>query len=62
MNFAMVVAGLFVAAMGALTLALGFFLREVVLAVGSLETLLPRAVVRTLHRHDEDDDEPRGVS
>lgn len=63
MNFAMIVAGLFVAAMGALTLALGFFLREVVLAVGSLETLLPRAVVRSLHRRDDDgDDEPRGVS
>jgi hypothetical protein len=60
MNFAMVVAGLFVAAMGALTLALGFFLREVVLAVGSLETLLPRSVVRSLHRHDDADDDPRG--
>src|SRR5512136_1168672 len=48
-NFAMIVAALFVAAMGALTLALGFFLREVVLAVGSLETILPRAVVRSLH-------------
>lgn len=60
MNFAMVVAGLFVAAMGALTLALGFFLREVVLAVGSLETLLPRSVVRSLHRHADEDDDPRG--
>jgi hypothetical protein len=48
-NFAMPVAALFVAAMGALTLALGFFLREVVLAVGSLEAILPRAVVKSLH-------------
>lgn len=62
MNFAMIVAGLFVAAMGALTLALGFFLREVVLAVGSLETFLPRAVVRTLHRHDDDDEGPSSPS
>jgi hypothetical protein len=49
--------------MGALTLALTFFLREVVLAVGSLEAILPRAVVRSLHgRPDEDDDAPLGRS
>jgi hypothetical protein len=54
MNFSLLVAGLFVAAMGALTLALTFFLREVVLAVGSLEAILPRAVVRSLHPHDDD--------
>jgi hypothetical protein len=63
MNFSLLVAGLFVAAMGALTLALTFFLREVVLAVGSLEAILPRAVVRSLHgRPDEDDDAPLGRS
>ena len=44
MNFASVVAGLFVAAMVALTLALGLFLREVTLAVGSLEAMLPSGV------------------
>lgn len=48
-NFAMAVAALFVAAMGALTLALGFFLREVVLAVGSLDAILPGAVVKSFH-------------
>jgi len=36
-NFARPVAGLFVAAMGALTLALGFFLAEVTLAVAGIE-------------------------
>ncbi len=60
-NFAMIVAGLFVAAMGALTLALTFFLREVSLAVGSLEVILPRSVVRSLHPRDaRDDDAPLG--
>ena len=63
MNFSLLVAGLFVAAMGALTLALTFFLREVVLAVGSLDAILPRAVVRSLHgRADEDDEAPLGRS
>ncbi len=63
MNFSLLVAGLFVAAMGALTLALTFFLREVVLAVGSLEAILPRAVVRSLHGGaDEDDEAPLGRS
>jgi small-conductance mechanosensitive channel len=61
MNFSLLVAGLFVAAMGALTLALTFFLREVVLAVGSLEAILPRAVVRSLHPRD-DDEAPLGRS
>jgi len=45
-NFARAVAVAFVAAMGALTLALGLFLREVTVAVGSLEGLLPRALRR----------------
>ncbi len=62
MNFSMLVAGLFVAAMGALTLALTFFLREVVLAVGSLEAILPRAVVRSFHPRDDDDEAPLGRS
>ncbi len=60
MHVAAAVAGLFVAAMAALTLALGFFLREVVLAVGSLESILPRAVVRTLHARDTRDDDGGG--
>jgi hypothetical protein len=55
MNFSLTVAGLFVAAMAALTLALTFFLREVVLAVGSMEAILPRAVVRSLHSREGDD-------
>jgi hypothetical protein len=59
MNTSVIVAGLFVAAMASLTLALTFFLREVVLAVGSLEVFLPRAVVRSLHPR-QDDDAPRG--
>jgi hypothetical protein len=41
-NFAKAVAVLFIASMAALTLALGLFLREVTLAVGSLGALLPR--------------------
>lgn len=59
MNFALVVAGLFVAAMVALTLALGLFLREVTLAVGSLETFIPAAIRRS-RRHRVDDDAPLG--
>lgn len=59
MNFALVVAGLFVAAMAALTLALGLFLREVTLAVGSLEAWLPSAIRRS-RRHRDDDDAPLG--
>jgi hypothetical protein len=39
-NFALPVAVLFVAAMVALTFALGFFLREVTLAIGSFDLLL----------------------
>jgi len=39
-NFARVVATLFVAAMAALTVALGFFLREVTVAIGSFESRL----------------------
>ncbi len=59
MNFAMMVAGLFVAAMTALTFALGLFLREVTLAVGSLEAWLPNAIRRS-RRHRGDDDAPLG--
>ncbi len=59
MNFAMIVAGLFVAAMAALTFALGLFLREVTLAVGSLEAWLPNAIRRS-RRHRGDDDAPLG--
>jgi small-conductance mechanosensitive channel len=59
-NFAMVVAGLFVAAMAALTLALGLFLREVTLAVGSLEAFLPSAIRRARRRRAEEDDLPLG--
>jgi len=58
-NFSMAVAGLFVAAMTALTFALGFFLREVTLAVGSLEAWLPSAIRRS-RRHRADDDAPLG--
>jgi hypothetical protein len=54
----MLVAGLFVGAMAALTLALGLFLREVTLAVGSLEAWLPAAIRRA--RRTEDDDGPLG--
>jgi hypothetical protein len=61
-NFAVVVAGLFVAAMAALTLALGFFLREVTLAVGTLEAWLPSAIRRARRRREEDDDAPLGGS
>jgi hypothetical protein len=61
-NFAMVVAGLFVAAMAALTFALGFFLREVTLAVGSLEAWLPGAIRRARRRREEEDDAPLGGS
>jgi hypothetical protein len=39
-NFALPVAGLFVAAMATLTFALAFFLREVTLAIGSFDVLL----------------------
>ena len=59
MNFALVVAVLFVAAMTALTFALGLFLREVTLAVGSLEAWLPSAIRRS-RRHRADDDAPLG--
>jgi hypothetical protein len=57
-NFSMVVAGLFVGAMAALTLALGLFLREVTLAVGSLEAWLPSAIRRA--RRTDHDDAPLG--
>ena len=40
-NFATIVASLFIAAMGALTFALGFFLREVMLAIGTFDLRLP---------------------
>jgi hypothetical protein len=53
-NFAFLVAGLFVAAMAALTFALGFFLREVTLAIGSFDQLL--RVGRRPRRDDADDD------
>jgi hypothetical protein len=53
------VAVLFVAAMTALTFALGLFLREVTLAVGSLEAWLPSAIRRS-RRHRADDDAPLG--
>jgi small-conductance mechanosensitive channel len=59
MNFALVVAVLFVAAMTALTFALGLFLREVTLAVGSLEAWLPSAIRRS-RRPRADDDAPLG--
>jgi small-conductance mechanosensitive channel len=54
-NFAMGVAGLFVAAMAALTLALGLFLREVTLAVGSLEAFLPSAIRRERRQRQADE-------
>jgi hypothetical protein len=60
-NSSLVVAGLFVGAMGALTLALGFFLREVTLAVGSLEAWLPSAI-RRARRHRDEDEAPLGGS
>ncbi len=62
-NLSLIVAGLFVAAMAALTIALGFFMREVTLAVGSLEALLPSAIIRTRRRRrdgEPDDDTPVG--
>ncbi len=59
-NFALLVAGLFVAAMAALTLALGFFLREVTLAVGTLEAWLPGAIRLARRRRDDDHDGPLG--
>jgi hypothetical protein len=61
-NFSMVVAGLFVAAMTALTFALGFFLREVTLAVGSLEAWLPGTIRRARRRREEEDEAPLGGS
>jgi hypothetical protein len=60
MNFASVVAGLFVAAMVALTLALGLFLREVTLAVGSLEALLPSAVRPARRQRGDEGEGPLG--
>jgi hypothetical protein len=48
--------------MALLTVALGFFLREVTLAVGSLEALLPSAIRLARRRHDRDDDAPLGGS
>lgn len=59
-NFAMVVAWLFVVAMAALTLALGLFLREVTLAVGSLEAFLPSAIRRSRRQRVEEGDGPLG--
>jgi hypothetical protein len=61
-NVSLVVAALFVGAMGLLTLALGFFLREVTLAVGSLEALLPSAIRLARRRRDSGDDAPLGGS
>jgi hypothetical protein len=52
-NFALPVAGLFVAAMAALTFALAFFLREVTLAIGSFDVLL-RGGWRPARPHDDD--------
>jgi len=60
MNFALLVAGLFVAAMAALTVALGFFLREVTLAIGSFDLLLRMG--RRVRRGDADDLSPPGGS
>jgi len=59
-NFSMLVAGFFVGAMGALTIALMFFLREVTLAVGSMELLLPAAIRRARRRRQEPDEGPLG--
>jgi hypothetical protein len=59
-NFALGVAAFFVGAMLALTLALGLFLREVTLAVGSLEAILPSALRRARRRRDPDEDGPLG--
>jgi hypothetical protein len=56
-NFALVVAGLFVAAMAALTLALWLFLWEVTLAVGSLEAWLPAAIRLARRRRPPDEDQ-----
>jgi hypothetical protein len=61
-NFALEVAGLFVAAMAALTLGLGLFLREVTLAVGSLEAWLPSAIRRARRRRDDEDQGSLGGS
>ena len=52
-NFARLVAVLFVTAMGALTVALGFFLREVIVAIGSFEALLPSSARRRDRRREE---------
>jgi len=60
MNFALVVAVLFVAAMTALTFALGLFLREVTLAVGSLEAWLPSSIRRSRRQRDDDVEGPLG--
>ena len=60
MNFALVVAVLFVAAMTALTFALGLFLREVTLAVGSLEAWLPSSIRRSRRQRDADGEGPLG--
>jgi hypothetical protein len=59
-NVSLLVAALFVGAMALLTLALGFFLREVTLAVGSLEALLPSAIRLARRRRDSGDDAPLG--
>jgi hypothetical protein len=51
--------------MAALTIALGFFMREVTLAVGSLEALLPSAIIRARRRRrdgDPEDEAPVGRS
>jgi hypothetical protein len=58
MNFALPVAGLFVAAMAALTFALGFFLREVTLAIGSFDLLLRMG--RRVRRGEAGDASPPG--
>ena len=60
MNFALVVAVLFVAAMTALTFALGLFLREVTLAVGSLEAWLPSAIRRSRRQRSDEGEGPLG--
>ena len=57
-NLSVVVAGLFVAAMGALTLALVSFLREVTVAVGSMNALLPGAILRARQRRPREEAPP----
>ena len=51
-NFARLVAALFVAAMCALTVALGFFLREVILAIAGVEARIPARRREARERED----------